>query len=490
MEFILIIIGIVIVNWMYKGVKSFLFGNEKKASITYNDKQNEKIEALARHGIGQRRQSQKYLELEKPDIEIVGETKEVLDRLENSKDNIFLTGKAGTGKSTLLRYFRATTDKNVVVVAPTGVAAINVQGQTIHSFFKFGIAITEDKVKKIYGQKGEIYKKIDTLVIDEISMVRADIFDCIDKFLRLNGPNPNLPFGGIQIVVIGDLYQLPPVVKSEEKYIFEQHYKSPFFFDAKSYERANFKFIELQNVRRQKDEEFIKILDQIRIGAVADENLEIINKQLSSDGFRPGNFNVALVPINAMAEQINTAALSEIDSKESVYTGHIIGEFKENELPTSLELVLKEGAQIMLLNNDPNNKWVNGDLAKILKLNSASVRVIFEDNTFEDVAAYKWDKVRFVFDENRKKIVSEITGSFTQLPIKLAWAITIHKSQGKSYNKVVIDFGSGTFAAGQAYVALSRCRSLEGLSLSTKVEKDHIFVDERVKEFINNIYTK
>lgn len=191
-----------------------------------------------------------------------------------------------------------------------------------------------------------------------------------------------------------------------------------------------------------------------------------------------------------MAEQINTAALSEIDSKESVYTGHIIGEFKENELPTSLELVLKEGAQIMLLNNDPNNKWVNGDLAKILKLNSASVRVIFEDNTFEDVAAYKWDKVRFVFDENRKKIVSEITGSFTQLPIKLAWAITIHKSQGKSYNKVVIDFGSGTFAAGQAYVALSRCRSLEGLSLSTKVEKDHIFVDERVKEFINNIYTK
>ena len=283
---------------------------------------------------------------------------------------------------------------------------------------------------------------------------------------------------------------MPPVVKSEERYIFEQHYKSPFFFDAKSYERANFKFIELQNVHRQKDEEFIKILDQIRIGAVVDENLEIINNQLSSDGFRPGNFNVALVPTNAMAEQINTAALSEIDSKESVYTGYIIGEFKENELPTSLELVLKEGAQIMLLNNDPNNKWVNGDLAKILKLNSASVRVIFEDNTFEDVAAYKWDKVRFVFDESRKKIVSEITGSFTQLPIKLAWAITIHKSQGKSYNKVVIDFGSGTFAAGQAYVALSRCRSLEGLSLSTKVEKDHIFVDERVKEFVNNIYTK
>lgn len=490
MEFILIIIGIVVANWVYKGVKSFLFGNDKKANSVYNNKPNEKIEVLARHGIGQRRQSQKYLELEKPDIEIVGETKEVLDRLENSKDNIFLTGKAGTGKSTLLRYFRATTDKNVVVVAPTGVAAINVQGQTIHSFFKFGIAITEDKVKKIYGQKGEIYKKIDTLVIDEISMVRADIFDCIDKFLRLNGPNPNLPFGGIQIVVIGDLYQLPPVVKSEERYIFEQHYKSPFFFDAKSYERANFKFIELQNVHRQKDEEFIKILDQIRIGAVVDENLEIINNQLSSDGFRPGNFNVALVPTNAMAEQINTAALSEIDSKESVYTGYIIGEFKENELPTSLELVLKEGAQIMLLNNDPNNKWVNGDLAKILKLNSASVRVIFEDNTFEDVAAYKWDKVRFVFDESRKKIVSEITGSFTQLPIKLAWAITIHKSQGKSYNKVVIDFGSGTFAAGQAYVALSRCRSLEGLSLSTKVEKDHIFVDERVKEFVNNIYTK
>ena len=441
-------------------------------------------ERLARKGIGKRRTSQKYFKVEKPKINISGETKEILNILEKTNNNIFLTGRAGTGKSTLLKYFRATTRKNTVVVAPTGVAAINVQGQTIHSFFKFGIDITENKVKKHYGEKNKIYKKIDVLIIDEISMVRADLFDCIEKFLRLNGHKEDVPFGGIQVIVIGDLYQLPPVVTNDEKHIFEKHYKSPFFFDAKSYKKAKFLMLELTRIYRQSDENFIEILDAIRTSKATDKHIAVMNERLVSNEVIAGDFNVSLVPTNSMASTINGNMLNHLPGGIKKYTGLITGEFKEKDLPTSAELKLKEKAQVMLLNNEPTGKWVNGDLAKILKLDNGGIRVIFEDGTFDDIPRNKWDKVRFVFDEEEQKIKSQIVGSYTQYPLKLAWAVTIHKSQGKTYDRAVIDFGKGTFASGQAYVALSRCRTLEGLFLKAPLDKEHIFIDPHIENFM------
>lgn len=435
-----------------------------------------------------RRSSRRYLAVEKPDIKHSEEVDSVLDVLENGKQNIFLTGRAGTGKSTLLRYFRATTKKNVVTLAPTGVAAVNVQGQTIHSFFKFPPGITEDRVRRV-GQRRNVYAKIDTLVIDEISMVRADLFDSIDKFLRLNGPDARQPFGGVRVVVIGDLYQLPPIVRDEERHIFRTLYKSPFFFDAKCYPGGAFKTIELQQVHRQSDREFVDILDAIRTCAVTDDQIAKINTRLEAHEEDEKDFHISLVPTNAMAETINLQHLSRLSGKAQVYEGSIENEFHDRELPTAHELALKVGAQIMLLNNDPRGKWINGDLAQILQLGDETIRVRFEDGTFDDVGRYRWERVRFVYDEEEGKIKSEVVGSFTQFPMKLAWAVTIHKGQGKTFDKIVVDFGAGTFAAGQAYVALSRCRSLEGLTLKSPLEERHIFLDEQVSAFMNGIKT-
>ncbi len=474
-----ILFGIVIIIWI---IKAAFFGSEKSAPV----KDRSTNEFLAKQGIGTRRQNQRYLEIEKPELEISEEIQAILNLLENTHTNIFLTGKAGTGKSTLLKYFRATTKKNVVVLAPTGVAALNVQGQTIHRFFKFGIDITLDRVRKLYGKNTEIYSKIDTLVIDEISMVRADLFDCIDKFLKVNRSNLETPFGGVQIVVIGDLYQLPPIVKENERNIFERYYKSPFFFNAKCFESSNFHKFELTHVYRQTDQRFIEVLNAIRLAEVTSQHIDIINERLVEidNKDEDENFRISLVPTNALAEEINMKKLGNIDSKLKKYQGTIVGDFDSKSLPTEQELCLKEGAQIMLLNNDKNNKWVNGDIVKVLKFLDTSIRVLFQDGTFDEITVNTWDNVKFVYSEEEKKIKSEITGSFTQYPMKLAWAITIHKSQGKTYDKVSINFGSGTFASGHAYVALSRCRSLEGIYLKSPLELNHIFIDQRVSDFM------
>ena len=453
----------------------------KKTTLSRRD-------TLIKHGIGQRRKGQRHLIVEKPDIILSDEAQRILDLIESSSKNIFLTGRAGTGKSTLLRYFRATTKKNTVFLAPTGVAAVNIQGQTIHSFFKFLPGITEDKVKKARGKRAEIYKNIDSIVIDEVSMVRADLFDCVDTFLRMNGPDPKKPFGGIQMVVVGDVYQLPPVVPSDEKALFETYYKSPYFFDSKNYIAAQFSNFELTDVYRQSDEEFIEILDAIRTCNVSEEHISRINQQMTED--EPGyenNFHIYLVPTNAMADSINIRRLNEIRGLGKVYEGNIEGEFQDRNLPTAQKLTLKEGAQIMLLNNDPKGRWINGDIVRVVRLDDMSVRVVFEDGSFDDIGNFKWEMIRFVYDEAAEKIKSEIVGSFTQIPIRLAWAMTIHKGQGKTFDRVIIDFGYGTFASGQAYVALSRCRSLEGLLLKSPLEERHIFIDRRVDEFMRGL---
>lgn len=410
---------------------------------------------------------------------------EILTFIEKSGRNIFLTGRAGTGKSTLLRSLRNRTKKKAVVLAPTGVAALNVQGQTIHSFFKFKPGITVDDVYKKKDNK--IYKEIDTLIIDEISMVRADLFDCIDIFMRMNGRDQYAPFGGVQVVVIGDLFQLPPVARGSELSIFSNIYESLFFFDSYCFNRSKFVMIELSHVHRQKDKEFIEILDSIRRNTINSKQLTKINQRNQSA--IDTDSAIHLVSTNVMADRINYDKLKQIESKEREYKGFCSGNFNDNELPTKKELFLKRGAQVMLLNNDQKKRWVNGDVATVLSMSNSSIDIEFSDGRIEEVEKHSWEKYAFMIDERTGKISTEVVGTFMQFPIKLAWAITIHKGQGKTYDKVIVDFGSGTFASGQAYVALSRCRSLDGLFLNHPITKEHVRVDNRVVQFMQQ-YSK
>jgi ATP-dependent DNA helicase PIF1 len=462
----------------------FFSGSEKPKQETIKRSRN--ATSSIPKEVRPRRQPQNKLTIDKPiDFQITEEIKEVLETLENTNRNIFLTGKAGTGKSTLLRHFRATTKKSPVVIAPTGVAAVNVQGQTIHSFFGWGITITPERVRKVSYQKAQIYRKMKMLIIDEISMVRADIFDCIDRFLRLNTGNPDQPFGGVQLVVIGDLYQLPPVVKGEEKKLFETKYLSPFFFSTEGFEKGAFKKFELNNVFRQSDEKFISALNAIREGCATTEHIELINGSVIHD--EPEDFDsyVHLVTTNMMAKDINDVKMERLPASPLTYTGTLFGTFKEKDAPTEIELTLKAGAQVMLLNNDKSGRWVNGDVVNVTKTNPTSIEVEFDDGSFDIIEQFTWETVRFIFDEEEQKIVPTIVGSFTQIPAKPAWAMTIHKAQGKTFAKLFVDLGSGAFAEGQTYVALSRCKTLEGLKLASPIAADDIFINQQVRDFMS-----
>ena len=412
-----------------------------------------------------------------------------LDLMENTSRHIFITGKAGTGKSTLLDYFRNHTKKKVVVLAPTGVSALNVRGQTIHSFFGFKPNITLKSIKKIKGSAKNIYSELDAIIIDEASMIRADLLDCIDSFLKLNARKKK-PFGGIQMIFIGDLYQLPPVVTSTEKEFFNTYYKSPYFFDAMVMTEIEMEFIELEKIYRQKDEDFISILNAIRNNSVTEGQLTTLNQRYNPEFVQdPKDFYIWLTTLNNAAEKINRELLSRITSPLITYNGIIHGDFKQDSLPTQIDLQVKKGAQVMLLNNDSLFRWVNGSIGKIVdvvKQKGEADVIVVELVTGEvvDVLPYRWELFNYYFDKSKNTIESEIGGSFTQYPLKLAWAVTIHKSQGKTFDRVVIDIGRGTFASGQVYVALSRCTRLDGIVLKKPLGKRHIFMDWRVVKFI------
>lgn len=423
-------------------------------------------------------------------LELNEKFRQALGIMEGSSESVFVTGRAGTGKSTLLEYFRAHTKKKVAVLAPTGVAAVNIGGQTIHSFFRFKPNITPEKAAVKSSKK--IYKKLDALVIDEISMVRADLLDCVDRFLRVNGKHKNRPFGGVQMILIGDLYQLPPVVVGNERYIFKTEYESEYFFSAKVFASGNFApaFLELEKIYRQKDDKFISILNSIRNNTVSEEELSKLNARYAPDFERDADdFYIHLTPTNRTADKINKRELNKLPCKTHRYHGTITGKFSDKQLPAEEELAVKTGAQVMLLNNDKMKRWVNGTIGKITGIEddgegNEAIMAELADGKIVEVTPYTWEIFEFFFDEKKRKIDSRTVGAFTQYPLKLAWSVTIHKSQGKTFEKVIIDIDRGTFAHGQMYVALSRCITLEGIVLKKKIAKKHVWLDWRVVKFV------
>lgn len=411
--------------------------------------------------------------------------------LEETDQHVFITGRAGTGKSTLLAYFRENTKKNIVVLAPTGVAALNIKGQTIHSFFKFKPDITLQSVKPVYKKDDEknIYKKIDMIIIDEVSMVRSDLLDCVEKSLRINRGNSK-PFGGVQMVFIGDLYQLPPVVTGNEKEIFKTYYASPYFFDAHVMEGLPLEFIELEKIYRQKDDTFISLLNAVRNNSATDEHLTAINARYDPT-YVPNSrkFSLYLTTTNALADEINSEQLSRLRTKEHTYLGNVMGSFDNRAMPTDISLSVKKGSQIMMLNNDSASRWVNGSIGKIVNIITDEdigelLIVELSDGEIVEVMKYTWELFAFSYDTKKKQLESETVGTFTQYPLKLAWAVTIHKSQGKTFDQIIIDLGRGTFVHGQLYVALSRSTTLSGIVLKQKVTKRHILMDWRVVKFV------
>ncbi|MBN1274026.1 MAG: AAA family ATPase [Candidatus Aminicenantes bacterium] len=427
-------------------------------------------------------------------IEINPLFKAALDLMENTSRHVFITGRAGTGKSTLLDYFRNNTARKVAVLAPTGVAALNVKGQTVHSFCRFRPDITLDTVRKLSEGKKLLYRKLDAIIIDEISMVRADLLDCVEKFLRLNGPDSKKIFGGIQMIFIGDLYQLPPVVTSEEKGIFSSRYTSPYFFSARILQDSGFRmeFIELEKIYRQTEKDFITLLNAIRNRSISEKELSRLNKRFDPDFVPPDDeFYITLTSTNDLAFKRNKEKLATLPGKTRRYQGFLEGEFQRSSLPTDEILELKTGAQVMMVNNDPKGRWVNGSIGKIAGIDKKGagddiLLVELQNGQTVDVYPWMWEIFRYVYDVQSEKLYTEPTGSFTQYPLKLAWAITIHKSQGKTFDKVIIDVGRGTFAHGQVYVALSRCTSFEGIVLKKLIKKGHIRMDYMVIKFLTN----
>lgn len=394
-------------------------------------------------------------------------------------DNLFITGKAGTGKSTLLRCLRANLQTKTAVLAPTGLAAINVQGQTIHSFFGFPPQlITPEVVKR--ARRTALLRNLDTLIVDEVSMVRADLMDGIDLTLRIARKQMKTPFGGVQVLVLGDLHQLPPVVREREMHeAFGEHYGGFYFFNAPVLRDAPLSLVELNHVYRQSDAAFLAALNGVREGRPSRDQLDVFNDRVAPFQSLPGRDDyIVLTPINQAADQTNRVFLNRLPSEGTNFEAIITGKFEPSTYPTDALLTLKPGCKVVLLRNDADKRWVNGTQAKVTRIQGKGVwiEVAGEEHELEPVT---WETIRYEHDPDKDKIVENVVGSFRQLPVRLAWALTIHKSQGMTLDKVYIDFGRGAFAHGQAYVALSRCRSLDGLALARPISRSDVIFDER-----------
>lgn len=423
-------------------------------------------------------------------IQITPEFARALELL-HSGSSIFLTGKAGTGKSTLIRRFLAETGRNTVTVAPTGIAALNVDGYTIHRLFSFHSGINEEAVRSgsyYPGRFAKVLSKLDTLIIDEVSMVRADLFDTLAAALERFGPEPGSPFGGVQLVLVGDLYQLPPVVTERESAYISERYGTPYFFSAKAFDRERFPTVELTTVFRQiGDSHLVELLNAVRSGALLEDARADLNRRTVPD-FDPSldEFWLTLATTNRIVGARNRQMLERITERPSIFTAGISGDTDGFEFPADEKLHLAVGAQVMLLNNDDASRWVNGTIGKISRIDESGdepvVSVLLRDGRSVEVSPHRWEITRPYVEGG--SLLHEMIGSFTQLPMKLAWAITIHKSQGQTLDRVVVDLTGGTFANGQLYVALSRCTSLEGLVLKRDVLPRDLKTDVLVRRFL------
>lgn len=420
-------------------------------------------------------------------------------KIENSNDSYFITGKAGTGKSTFIHYFSQKTKKQVLKTSFTGIAAVNVGGVTVHSFFGLPIRsiIPNDPDIKVYDRdhpKRKMIEDVDTIIIDEVSMLRSDILEAIDFSLRNNGGNPTLLFGGKQIIFVGDIFQLPPVTNDHDEmegFFFNEYFDGHYFFDSPAYIKLNPKFFEFTKSYRQKEDlEFVRLLDEVRECKVKPTTLEQLNERFNPRYQpRPDEFVITLTTTNRIANEVNQRRLREIDFQSYEFNALLSGEFDETRLPTHVNLVLKRYAQVMFTRNDLSGRrrWVNGTIGKIDYIDRDLIQVKLPNGEVYSLEKETWEQRGYKYDREQRKIISEVKGTFRQYPIKLAWAITIHKSQGLTFDNVIIDLGSGAFVNGQLYTALSRCRRLNGITLRRRINTTDIIQDERLIEFYEKV---
>jgi len=416
--------------------------------------------------------------------ELSPEQAAVFAAIETTRENIFVTGRAGTGKSTLLNHLSWNTSKQVVIAAPTGVAALNVGGQTIHSLFRLPIGVIADQEIEHSTELRKLLNTIDTLVIDEVSMVNADLLDAIDRSLRQARQRKKEAFGGVQIVLFGDPYQLAPVPgDSDERAYFADHYRSLWFFDAKVWNEADLKIYELTTIHRQHEGEFKYMLNAVRHGMVTAE----IAGRLNSTGARPAPTDgaITLATTNATVNRINATELARLPGRILTAKAEISGEFGGRAYPADEKLELKLGAQVMFLRNDSEQRWVNGSVGTVTKIQDTVFVEV--DGEQHEVQPTVWEKHKYSYSPLTKQLRKDIVGEFTQFPLRLAWAVTIHKSQGKTYDRAIVDLGQRSFAPGQTYVALSRISALEGLYLTRPLRPSDIIVDENVQRFMSRV---